>query len=302
MSRLLALLALLLALVPAHALPGRLEKFPAMVSAHVAARDIVVWLPDGYDAGTGRHAVLYMHDARNLFEPATAMGGETWRVAEALAKLQAAGTVRPTIVVGIDNTPARSLEYMPRRIWSALPVAERDRLTAAMGGPPLSDAYLKFIVHELKPLIDARFRTDPARRATFIMGSSMGGLISLYALAEYPLVFGGAGCLSTHWPLPLIGPDLKPLLPFEPVVAAFADYLTPRLPRSGEAQFWFDHGDRHLDANYAPYQARIDALLVAGGLRPGRDYVSRAYSGAAHNEAAWRARIDAPLAFLLAPR
>lgn len=301
MSRLLILLALLLAVAPVHALPGRLERMPAMTSAHVAARDVIVWLPDDYDTGRHRYAVLYMHDARNLFEPATAMGGETWGVAEALTRMRAAGRVRRTIVVGIDNTGARSREYMPRKVFDALPAADRERLAASMGGAPVSDAYLKFIVGELKPLIDGKYRTDANRDATFVMGSSMGGLISLYAATEYPAVFGGAGCLSTHWPLPMFNADLTPVLPFEPVVAAFETYLTPRLSRAAP-RLWFDHGDRHLDASYAPYQARIDRLLVARGLRPDRDFASRAYPGAAHNEAAWRARIDDPLTFLLAPR
>lgn len=298
--RLLLLLALLLA-APAHALPGRLERFPMMASAHVPPRDVIVWLPDGYD-GRRRHAVLYMHDARNLFDPATAMGGETWGVAEALAGLIATKKVRPTIIVGIDNTPARSREYMPAKVFAALPAAERAKLAIAMRAAPTSDAYLEFITAELKPFIDARFRTDSRRAATFMMGSSMGGLISLYAVTEYPRVFAGAGCLSTHWPLPSFDAALKPVLPFAPVVAAFTTYLTPRLPRPGTAKLWFDHGDQHLDAAYAPYQARIDTLLAARGLRPGQDFVSRAYPGAGHNEAAWRARIAEPLAFLLAPR
>lgn len=299
--KLLLLLVALLMIAPAHALPGRLERLAPIASSNVPPRDVTVWLPADYDTGRHRYNVLYMHDARNLFDPATAMGGETWGVAEALTRLRAAGRVRRTIVVGIDNTAARTREYMPRKVFDALPAAERERLAASMGGAPVSDAYLKFIVDELKPRIDRKYRTDPRRSATFVMGSSMGGLISLYAATEYPAVFGGAGCLSAHWPLPLFNPDLTPVLLFEPVVAAFATYLTPRLSRA-TPRLWFDHGDQHLDASYAPYQARIDALLVARGLRPDRDFVSHAYPGAAHNEAAWRARIDDPLTFLLEPR
>ena len=302
MRWLLALL-LMLAALPAQALPGRLVRHPAMTAVGLAPRDVTVWLPDGYDRDRHRYAVLYMHDARNLFDPATAMGGHTWGVAEALSRLIAEGKTRRTIIVGIDNTPARSREYMPAKVFAALPPAERAQLAAGIGGEPQSDAYLRFIVRELKPSIDRTYRTDPRRGATFIMGSSMGGLISLYALTEYPKVFGGAGCLSTHWPLPLFTADNSaPALPFEPVIAAFTTYLGPRLPASGRARLWFDHGDQGLDAHYAPYQQRIDALLAGRHLRSGQDYLSHIFPGATHNEPSWAARIDQPLAFLLGPR
>lgn len=299
MRALLALLLLLLG-VPAAALPGRLVHYSAMAGEGLLPRNVTVWLPDGYDRDTRRYAVLYMHDERNLFDPATAMGGETWGVAEALQKLIDAGTVRPTIIVGIDNTTDRARDYMPAKVAALLPDDARAALAAGIGGPPLSDAYLRFIVEQLKPMIDRSYRTDPSRRATFSMGSSMGGLISLYAVTEYPAIFGGAGCLSTHWPLPLFAPDGGPVLPRDAVVAAFTAYLDPRLPAPGRARLWFDHGDRTLDAFYAPYQSAIDARLVAHRLVPGRDFVSRAYPGAAHNEVSWRGRIDAPLTYLLA--
>ena len=192
MIRLLALLLALLA-APAGALPGQLVRFPATATPGLAPRNVTVWLPPGYDGDRHRYAVLYMHDERNLFDPATATGGQTWGVAEALTRLQAAGTVRPTIVVGIDNTPERRREYMPAGVAALLPPADRARFEASIGGPPLSDAYLRFIVRDLKPMIDRRFRTDPRRSATFLMGSSMGGLISLYGVTEYPRVVGGAG-------------------------------------------------------------------------------------------------------------
>ena len=230
MRALFALLLLMLA-VPAVALPGRLVHYPAMAADGLLPRNVTVWLPDGYDRDTRRYAVLYMHAERNLFAPETATGGETWGVAEVLQRLVDAGTVRPAIIVGIDNTPARSREYMPAKVAALLPDDTRAALAAGTGGPPLSDAYLRFIVERLKPMIDRTYRTDPSRLATFSMGSSMGGLISLYAVAEYPRVFGGAGCLSTHWPLPLFAPGSPdPALPREPVVAAFTAYLAPRLP------------------------------------------------------------------------
>ena len=189
---------------------------------------------------------------------------------------------------------------MPAGVSDRLPAADRARFEASIGGPPLSDAYLRFIVRDLKPMIDRRYRTDARASATFLIGSSMGGLISLYGVTEFPRVFGGAAGLSVHWPLPFFQADHRtPVLALDPVATAFETYLGPRLPRPGTHRLWFDHGDRDLDEFYAPYQARVDALLARHGLTQPRDFASRAYPGAGHNEMSWRSRIDEPLLYLL---
>ena len=195
---------------------------------------------------------------------------------------------------------------MPAKVFAALPAAERtaywQRGWAASRFPtPTSVSSFK----TLKPFIDAKYRTDPRREATFIMGSSMGGLISLYAIGEYPQVFGGAGCLSSHWPLPLLGADgMTPVLPREPVVAAWTTWLDAASARArhGAAvvRSWRPTPRRLL----RPLSRhRIDAQMVARGPQaPGATFISRAFPGASHNETAWAARIDQPLAYLLAPR
>ena len=279
---------------------GRLVDLGVIRSAYVAPRQVIVWVPDGYDAASTRYAVLYMHDGRNLFDPKTAYGGQIWGADAAVAKLMEAREIRPTIIVGVDNTPARSREYMPGKVFEALDGTTRQTLSSDMKGDPVSDAYLKFLTQELKPLIDARFRTQPGRDSTFIMGSSMGGLISMYALAEYPDVFGGAGCLSTHWPLPALSMG-GPKIAAEPALAAFDKYLETSNLRRPTGRIWFDHGDQTLDSFYAPYQAHIDATLTRLGWKKGVDFESRVYPGAAHNEVSWRARLADPLRFLLAP-
>lgn len=285
-------------------LPGRLVTIEAFASKSVAPRKVIVWLPPSYDQdvanGSAAYDVLYMHDARNLFEPATAMGGETWGVAEAANALMAQGKIRKTIIVGMDNTKARSREYMPNGVYQALSPDDQATLAKAMGGPPLSDGYLKFIVEELKPFIDRTYKTQPGRDHTFIMGSSMGGLISLYALAEYPNVFGGAGCLSTHWPLPAFDLLMRtPQIEQEHSVSAFKQYLGPRLKTLKNHKLWLDHGTETLDRLYGPYQEQIDAFLSSMPADKAPVWTSRVYPGAAHNEASWRAHIDDPLVFLL---
>lgn len=296
------LLLLLFAAGTAHAREsaGRIDQYRSFPSAHVDPRNVSVWLPPGYDPDGPPYAVLYMQDGQNLFDPATGYGGMEWGVDEAAARLIAGGAMRPAIVVGIWNTPRRLREYVPAKAFARLPRPYMDRVRALYGGDPLSDSYLRFLVRELKPFIDRQYNTRPGRDDTAIMGSSMGGLISLYALAEYPDVFGAAGMVSTHWPLllPREGEELSGE-DRDAVASAFGAYLRAALPRPGRHRLYFDHGTETLDRHYAAYQARIDRLVAARGWRRGSDWLVRAFPGAAHNENSWRERVHIPLAFLL---
>jgi enterochelin esterase-like enzyme len=199
------------------------------------------------------------------------------------------------------NTNLRGREYLPAAVVAALPAADRALVEATHGGTSLANAYLRFLVEELKPRIDREFRTQPAARHTSIMGSSMGGLISLYALGEYPAVFGQAAGLSIHWPLgdPRDGRGATP----QSISAAFATWLSARRainPRRN--RLYVDIGDQTLDAYYPPYQLPMLITLHERGWRTGQTLVARQFPGTAHNEAAWRARIETPLAFLLSAR
>lgn len=273
--------------------PGRVVRLPDFASKHVQARNVDIWLPDGYDAGTGTYDVLYMHDGQNLFDPALCLTtGVAWEVDATLTRLQTEGAVRPTIVVGIWNSPLRFWEYVPAAPFRAMPAASQAARKGGKVVEPLSDEYLKFLVTELKPYIDAHYRTAPGRAHTWVAGSSMGGLISLYAALEYPKVFGGAACLSTHWPLSK--GDTNP----SDFTDAMLAYLAKKLPRRQRPLLYFDYGTATLDALYEIHQRRVDALLQASGY-DARNHLSRKYEGAAHNEAAWQARLHVPLTFLL---
>ena len=149
-----------------------------------------------------------------------------------------------------------------------------------------SDRYLKFLVEEVKPFIDRTYRTQPDAAHTFVMGSSMGGLISGYALVEYPQVFGGAGCVSTHWP----SDD-----------GSAIEYFAKHLPAPGKHRIYFDYGTATLDASYEPYQQRMDQAMRAAGYTEGRDWVTKKFPGAEHSEKSWRERVEIPLTFLLGP-
>ena len=302
--RALLLLAAMLLPEPAAAAvsSGRLDDLGIVQSRHADPRKVMVWLPSSYRPGGPRHSVLYMHDGQNLFDPDTGYGGMEWKVDEVLERLIREGRVRPTIVVAIWNTPKRLREYVPSKAFRHLAPAYMDRVRGLYGGDPLSDGYLKFIVRELKPRIDRAYRVRSDRANTAIMGSSMGALVSLYAISEYPRVFGAAGMVSTHWPL-MIPPKGKSLSDreYETVSSAFERYLAPALPSPRTHRLYFDHGSETLDAVYARYQRRIDRVVARQGYRPGIDWISRNFPGQAHNEISWASRVEIPLRFLLPP-
>jgi enterochelin esterase-like enzyme len=306
------LLALLLLVAPPAAADtlqkvnvsaGKIVDLGIVHSKYADPRRIVVWLPDGYKAHGPKYAVLYMHDGQNLFDKATAGYGMEWEIDEHLSQLIREGKVRPTIVVGIWNTPKRLQEYVPGKAFEHLPPAYMDRVRGLYGGGPLSDGYLKFIVRELKPRIDKHFNVKTDRANTVIMGSSMGALISLYAIDEYPKVFGAAGMMSTHWPLflPVEGAKTISDEEFETVSSAFERYLAPALPDPRTHRLYFDHGSETLDSAYAAYQKRVDAVVARRGYRQSVNWLTRSFPGQKHNEISWASRVDIPLQFLLPP-
>ena len=287
---------------PVHVSAGTVVDLGVINSRYADPRRVVVWLPSGYSSKGPKYAVLYMHDGQNLFDTATAGYGMEWQIDETLDRLIQEKKVRPTIVVGIWNTPKRLQEYVPSKAFNGLPADYRQKIHALYGGDPLSDGYLKFIVRELRPMIDTRFNVKTDRADTVIMGSSMGSLISLYAIDEYPRVFGGAGMMSTHWPL-FMTPDGKSVgdREYEVVSSAFEHYLAPALPDPATHKLYFDHGSETLDAIYARYQDRVDAVVRRRGYRSWSNMLSLSFPGEKHNEISWASRVAVPLQFLLPP-
>jgi enterochelin esterase-like enzyme len=278
---------------------GTIKRFENFPSVNVGARNIEIWLPDGYNVKK-KYAVLYMHDGQMLFDSTINWNRQEWGVDETLGKLINEKKIKDCIVVGIRNTPKRHVEYFPQKALNYLSDSEKtDLLNITVGenkmllmeSGPISDNYLKFIVSELKPFIDSTFSTLKDQPNTFIAGSSMGGLISMYAMCEYPEVFGGAACLSTHWPGTLPGEN-------NPVPAALLVYLQDHLPLPVNHKIYFDYGSETLDAWYKPFQLQADKIMKSKGYSS-ENWITREFPGENHSEKAWNKRFNIPVVFLL---
>jgi enterochelin esterase-like enzyme len=176
----------------------------------------------------------------------------------------------------------------------------REYVQEASNGRSKADAYLRFIVEELKPAIDRRYATRPGPESTFIVGSSMGGLISLYALAEYPHVFGGAAGLSTHW----VGRPTawgRERVRNAALPLAAMTYLSQQLPQAGRHRLYTDRGDDWLDSLYAPTHRMVAEVLLDRGYTAA-DAATPIFPGTGHSEADWAARLAGVLTFLMGPR
>lgn len=266
-------------------------------STFVAPRNIEVWLPKEYqEQTTRRFPVLYMHDGQNVFNAATSYGGVAWEADSTAAAMIADGRIEPIIIVAIWNSPKRFQEYCPEKPISQAPADVQEFMNSMRKDYQkelIADEYLKFIVKELKPFIDNNYRTHKDAHNTSICGSSMGGLISMYAIAEYPKVFGQAACVSTHWPLGYNNDNPA-------VSGVLKNYLNKNLPSPATHRIYFDHGTATLDALYEVHQNDVDAIMVEHGYREGVNWVTRKFEGAIHSESAWRDRFDIILSFLYA--
>jgi predicted alpha/beta superfamily hydrolase len=273
---------------------GRIERFENFSSKYIQPRNIDIWFPANYDS-TKRYSVVYMHDGQMLFDSAATWNKQEWQVDEKVSALLKAGKIKDCIVVGIwNNGEYRHAEYFPQKSLKYLPVSTRDSFVSlALKGKPLADNYLLFLTKELKPYIDSKFSTFPDRDHTFIMGSSMGGLISLYAVCEYPDVFGGAACLSTHWPGTFSQNKVIP--------DAINRYLEYQLPDPKKHKLYFDYGDATLDALYKPHQQMIDNTLKFKGFSK-KNWMTKEFPSEDHSEKAWSKRLDVPFQFLLSEK
>ncbi len=281
---------------------GTLERLESFPSRFVEARHIDVWLPPDYSQAK-RYRVLYMQDGQMLYDPDVTWNKQAWRVDMTMSRLLREGRVSDTIVVGVWNTGKhRYAEYFPEKALAlATEPVRRDYVERAQLGRSRADDYLRFLVEELKPEIDRRYSTHTGPAHTAVMGSSMGGLISLYALTEYPGIFGAAACLSTHWVGRPTAWGRPPQLRNAELPLALFNHLRGRLPPAATHRLYMDRGTAGLDGAYDIYQSLFDQIVAEKGYTSA-NWQSVVIEGADHDEKSWAARLEAPLQFLLGSR
>ncbi len=275
---------------------GRVERF-VMPCEYAKERIIDVWLPDGYSR-KNKYSVLYAQDGNNLFDASKMFNNQEWRLDEVTDSLMKENKISKTIIVGIHCTRYRFSEYLPQKATDYLSEEGRIALREEVGNCK-SDSYLKFVVEELKPFIEDNYSVKKGPGHTGIIGSSMGGLISLYAICEYPEEFGSAACISTHWPGLIPSPrDTTYSLREGYFPEAMYRYMENSLPDPASHKIYFDHGDMTLDASYGPYQKKADKVMENAGYTPD-NWISRVFPGKAHVESSWASRVHIPLLFML---
>lgn len=276
-----------------HVSDGTLEYLRIYSPQMADTIEVDVWLPEGYTTQE-RYPVVYMHDGQNLFDANTTWNRQSWEIDSAAGPLMSKGLIAPAIVVGIYSKPeTRVGDLMPDKPVTTI---NNDSITALIAekclGGIKGGKYAAFVATTLKPLIDKLYPTLPGPESTFVMGSSMGGLASIYILCEYPDLFGGAACLSTHWTGLSRRNNIFP--------AAMRDYLLQSLPRDGRHKLYMDCGDLTIDQLYTPYFFEINALADSLGYDNSR-LLTPFFPGHDHSERSWASRVAIPLRFLLPP-
>lgn len=278
---------------------GKIKRIVNFESKYTGSRNIDIWIPEGYTTKK-KYAVLYMQDGQMLFDPAVTWNKTAWDVDDVLTKLKKENKIRDVIVVGIWNgDKTRHADYLPQKPFETLTIVQKEfiyRAVRANGKSVFNDHkvnsnnYLKFLVHELKPFIDRSYSTYKDKKNTFIAGSSMGGLISLYAICEFPNIFGAAACMSTHWPGIFTMQN-------NPIPDALLQYLKIHLPDPYTNRIYFDLGDQTLDSLYPSIQKKVDAIMQQKGFSK-KNWVTNYFPGEQHTEKAWNKRLKFPLLFL----
>ncbi|WNG32205.1 carbohydrate esterase [Archangium violaceum] len=266
---------------PTPVLTGHIEYLRDVPSTHAAQekRDVIVWLPPDYRDNSDRHyPVLYMHDGQNLMDATTAFAGE-WGVDETAQELVISGKVEPLIIVGVYNAGAkRAHEY------TQVPDPKYPKVDGANGGK--ADAYGRFLIEELKPLIDEKYRTKKEAQYTGLAGSSLGGLVSLYLGLQNPGTFTRLGVLS-----PSVFWGEKDILSRVNALSA----------KPEQVRIWLDMGTEEASPDspetVADAQALRDALVNKGWVLD-NDLKYTEVQGGKHNEKAWAARFGEVLQYL----
>ena len=275
---------------------GKLMRVDSFPSNNITPRPVDVWLPENYSPKK-KYAILYMHDGQNLFDSLSTWNKQEWMIDEHATRLMNEGITRDFIVVGIHNIPQiRWQDLLPKKAMNYMDKTTKDEVYKNAAKNNFStdfkgDAYLQFIVRELKPYIDKTYSVHTNKENTFVAGSSMGGLMSMYAISEYPNIFQGAACVSTHW----VGAMPQKNNPFS---KAIFSYVAKHIPNAESHKIYFDYGNKTLDQFYPQYASTVDSIYTNNGYTK-KNFRNIFYPNTNHSERSWQKRVDVPLTFLL---
>lgn len=267
---------------------GRLESWEGFDFGQLLPRNVSVWLPpQPFWDGICPLPVWYIHDGQNLWDPRRGYGGQTWNLDSLMEQYLTAGRIEPCILVALDNSPQRFQDYLPPPCLEGLEPALRDTLQKERSGAGFGEAYARWIAELIQPWIVMQYPADTNPASHYLLGASMGGLISSYTVALLPERFGGAACLSTHWPLSLQKNILGLSLPYR---SWLAERLSKTAPERALHSLYMDHGDQTLDAFYPLHQNAFDSAMRRKNLPNGFRFDSKAFPGTAHTERDWSQR------------
>jgi predicted alpha/beta superfamily hydrolase len=253
-----------------------------IISKHVSPRGVQVWLPPSYEREPHRRfPVLYLHDGQAVFD--AAMAGAEWQMDEAAQRMIERGEIAPFIMVAVDNSQRRFDEYTPTRARMPAERTGTGRAEDVGGGAP---AYARFLVEELKPEIDRRYRTLAAREHTSVGGASLGGLLSLWFALHHADTFGAALVVS-----PSVWWDDRVVL---------RDVARATIRTEKRAKLWLDMGANESAAAIPNVRALRDALRERGWRDADLRYTEDPEGS--HDEASWALRVPDMLRFLFPMR
>jgi pimeloyl-ACP methyl ester carboxylesterase len=253
-----------------------------VVRLKFGARTVDYWKPH-----KGSDTLLIAHDGQNIFDgKSSTHRGQTWEMAQSAIRVSRELGISTPSIIGVwhsstkENPWGRGKDLVPEKYFREGLEVHADFVKILEDKSVLqSDSYFREIFETIIPALEPEI--DP--KSTAMIGSSMGGLATLYAAAQMPERFSTALALSTHWPFggnPLVEKTIN------------------SLPIAGTHKVWMSHGTKGLDSEYAPFQVYADKLMYERGYRT-NDFASRVYPRSGHNERSWAKYLDQPLSFWL---
>jgi pimeloyl-ACP methyl ester carboxylesterase len=272
---------------------GRIFEF-VISAGYLEGRLIRVWVPDSYKTSRKKFEVIYFHDGQMLFDSTTTWNHQSWDLAATASNFL--GKQR-NILVGIDNSPEhRYAEFFPAPIYPTLSASVQLTLRDSLwNGLPRFDAYAQALIDDVFPLIENHWNVHRGGAHRTMVGSSMGGIVSLAFLLTHPVELSKIACLSIH--LPLINVWKFNNRYKEPLAAAFNEFIIQNSATLGGKSIYIDRGDQSLDAAYAEYFPEFESAINSCAKE--NRIIIKLIPNSGHSERDWARRIGPILKTLI---